>query len=103
STDRQPRALPPFPTRRSSDLTPSSSTCGPAASTAPSTRRVRAASSACRRATTGKRTTTKSTTTRTVFLTLRRWRDRLAAPTIFRSEEHTSELQSLRHLVCRLL
>src|SRR5262245_62853347 len=23
--------------------------------------------------------------------------------TIFRSEEHTSELQSLRHLVCRLL
>src|SRR5258705_9511791 len=25
------------------------------------------------------------------------------APTGFRSEEHTSELQSLRHLVCRLL
>src|SRR5262245_62266171 len=25
------------------------------------------------------------------------------APTISRSEEHTSELQSLRHLVCRLL
>src|SRR5262245_64920488 len=24
-------------------------------------------------------------------------------PIIFRSEEHTSELQSLRHLVCRLL
>src|SRR5262245_63081452 len=24
-------------------------------------------------------------------------------PTRFRSEEHTSELQSLRHLVCRLL
>src|ERR1035441_10739243 len=24
-------------------------------------------------------------------------------PMIFRSEEHTSELQSLRHLVCRLL
>src|ERR1039458_7315307 len=24
-------------------------------------------------------------------------------PTAFRSEEHTSELQSLRHLVCRLL
>src|SRR5437899_1689666 len=24
-------------------------------------------------------------------------------PTILRSEEHTSELQSLRHLVCRLL
>src|SRR5262245_63458333 len=27
----------------------------------------------------------------------------LSAPIIFRSEEHTSELQSLRHLVCRLL
>src|SRR5262245_62841640 len=25
------------------------------------------------------------------------------APDAFRSEEHTSELQSLRHLVCRLL
>src|SRR5205814_7593463 len=25
------------------------------------------------------------------------------APTAYRSEEHTSELQSLRHLVCRLL
>src|SRR5205814_3299381 len=38
---------------------------------------------------------------------LRRWsqailrRDSLRPPT--RSEEHTSELQSLRHLVCRLL
>src|ERR1035441_5512669 len=29
----------------------------------------------------------------------RRW----AAPFVLRSEEHTSELQSLRHLVCRLL
>src|ERR1035441_10776797 len=28
---------------------------------------------------------------------------RPAMPTPFRSEEHTSELQSLRHLVCRLL
>src|SRR5205814_6698976 len=27
----------------------------------------------------------------------------LATPTSCRSEEHTSELQSLRHLVCRLL
>src|SRR5205814_4445756 len=27
----------------------------------------------------------------------------LGAKIIFRSEEHTSELQSLRHLVCRLL
>src|SRR5437899_8436619 len=29
--------------------------------------------------------------------------DRLAAQLSARSEEHTSELQSLRHLVCRLL
>src|ERR1035441_3015217 len=28
---------------------------------------------------------------------------RLARDTVYRSEEHTSELQSLRHLVCRLL
>src|SRR5947199_2559149 len=26
-----------------------------------------------------------------------------SSPPLFRSEEHTSELQSLRHLVCRLL
>src|SRR5947199_1967726 len=30
-------------------------------------------------------------------------RARFAAKTSLRSEEHTSELQSLRHLVCRLL
>src|SRR5205814_8677163 len=30
------------------------------------------------------------------------WRGRAGAPDL-RSEEHTSELQSLRHLVCRLL
>src|SRR5262245_47658898 len=29
--------------------------------------------------------------------------DASATPAVFRSEEHTSELQSLRHLVCRLL
>src|SRR5258705_9649317 len=27
----------------------------------------------------------------------------VGVPELFRSEEHTSELQSLRHLVCRLL
>src|SRR5437899_6278588 len=34
------------------------------------------------------------------------WRDSVrsgVAPQVLRSEEHTSELQSLRHLVCRLL
>src|ERR1035438_10706211 len=31
------------------------------------------------------------------------WRDREAGSRVDRSEEHTSELQSLRHLVCRLL
>src|SRR5262245_24008254 len=34
----------------------------------------------------------------------RYWRDRMRTLSkIMRSEEHTSELQSLRHLVCRLL
>src|SRR5437899_9982216 len=32
-----------------------------------------------------------------------RWRDGDEGPARRRSEEHTSELQSLRHLVCRLL
>src|ERR1035441_10911332 len=31
------------------------------------------------------------------------WLNRLAPRLLDRSEEHTSELQSLRHLVCRLL
>src|SRR5262245_63776284 len=33
----------------------------------------------------------------------RRWRSPVGEIDIIRSEEHTSELQSLRHLVCRLL
>src|SRR5262245_65063664 len=36
-------------------------------------------------------------------LSHRRWRDDGHGQGIGRSEEHTSELQSLRHLVCRLL
>src|ERR1039458_2290774 len=32
-----------------------------------------------------------------------RWRSRFVSSPHSRSEEHTSELQSLRHLVCRLL
>src|SRR5258705_1009938 len=35
--------------------------------------------------------------------TIRRHRVRRSSPNMCRSEEHTSELQSLRHLVCRLL
>src|ERR1035441_9177665 len=31
------------------------------------------------------------------------WEIASIVPLLFRSEEHTSELQSLRHLVCRLL
>src|SRR5947199_8072658 len=32
-----------------------------------------------------------------------RWNGTIAPQLVVRSEEHTSELQSLRHLVCRLL
>src|ERR1035438_10560447 len=32
-----------------------------------------------------------------------RWQQMMDAASLRRSEEHTSELQSLRHLVCRLL
>src|SRR5262245_62300491 len=49
----------------------------------------------------------------TLFRSCRTWGDAThtqvatvatsVAPTLARSEEHTSELQSLRHLVCRLL
>src|SRR5262245_62927856 len=34
---------------------------------------------------------------------LKKWLDERRASELTRSEEHTSELQSLRHLVCRLL
>src|ERR1035441_540619 len=37
-----------------------------------------------------------------VLTVLGQWKNS-RAETVFRSEEHTSELQSLRHLVCRLL
>src|ERR1035441_1532936 len=33
----------------------------------------------------------------------RAYAENMKAPFVIRSEEHTSELQSLRHLVCRLL
>src|SRR5947199_67315 len=65
-----------FPTRRSSDLSPSSP--------------GRTASS-----------TSTPRTTSSVPSDLVRIAEPLAL--VLRSEEHTSELQSLRHLVCRLL
>src|SRR5687767_10348206 len=36
-------------------------------------------------------------------ITLQTWAPRSGAPAAWRSEEHTSELQSLAYLVCRLL
>src|SRR5262245_64667898 len=69
------RDLHSFPTRRSSDLATRS--CSPACSSA--------FSAAC-----ASRAVTTSTSS-------------TSASGIARSEEHTSELQSLRHLVCRLL
>src|SRR5438045_7420161 len=69
-----------FPTRRSSDL--SDAVAGPAALSIAS----------------GKRPLTSTTTASAIPATVSRRRLRDA-----RSEEHTSELQSLRHLVCRLL
>src|SRR5205814_8840442 len=90
-----PCTLHSFPTRRSSDLSgapaprrphgdvarrlrPHGPACEPAATT-PASRRIGTAGSAGRRAA------------------------RRTPPHVARSEEHTSELQSLRHLVCRLL
>src|SRR5207253_9786884 len=72
------RDLHSFPTRRSSDLCSSSPTSSP--TPAASSSRTSSGCRACR-STSGRRT--RSTTAR--------------------SEEHTSELQSRGHLVCRLL
>src|SRR5205814_9651415 len=81
---RHPRALPSFPTRRSSDLwrrewSESSSLVN--ADRLPYRRSFRATAGA------------SAAYAPAVARKLRR----------YRSEEHTSELQSLRHLVCRLL
>src|SRR5437899_2014271 len=74
---------PSFPTRRSSDLL----------------RAARTAASASERLVTSSLTTSRSSDSATALATTSGSRP---VPTT-RSEEHTSELQSLRHLVCRLL
>src|SRR5262249_58170883 len=82
-----PRHLPPSPTRRSSDLTaPPAATPCPGPRTAPSwwTRRPGG------RGSSGRPSTARS-------------RRSGCRPSASRSEEHTSELQSLTNLVCRLL
>src|SRR5205814_6505215 len=73
-----------FPTRRSSDLSSRKITTGRCA-------RARANSSATLRP-----DSPSHFSMRSLALTARK-------PAPIRSEEHTSELQSLRHLVCRLL
>src|SRR5207253_10824141 len=79
-----------FPTRRSSDLWSGCTTCGPSEigrhcrfQISRTTRATHAPSPPLPRSPTGPRTS--------------------PAPARFRSEEHTSELQSRGHLVCRLL
>src|SRR5436305_9027046 len=83
-----PPALPSFPTRRSSDL----------ASSAPARARHRAARRGRRRS--AGRIPPVAGCARAAR---RHDRDRAHAAPAHRSEEHTSELQSRPHLVCRLL
>src|SRR5262249_61649605 len=86
-----PRVLPSFPTRRSSDLVAADDPFAPA-------------SSAMRRARSEILQVVDESATCTVTVPLRGCR-RALGTIVFdgRSEEHTSELQSLTNLVCRLL
>src|SRR5262249_58595509 len=100
---RTHRALPPFPTRRSSDLS-ARTTAGLPTRRIPSGGRRRAAGAAppsplgaaARRKTWG-------WATRGGRSQASGGRTRERPPRVARSEEHTSELQSLTNLVCRLL
>src|SRR5262245_46017679 len=103
SSARSPRDLPSFPTRRSSDLAPDGQPPGPRGPRAHRHRGggVRGRRGARRPLARGRRGAPvarhrpdRDRAPREVQL------DHLDPP---RSEEHTSELQSLRHLVCRLL
>src|SRR5690606_39429723 len=96
------RVLPPFPTRRSSDLEACSSCVGSheagALAEAPSlvegrpTRNPHAALAYCERM-----------TPRADVQLVREALEDALPPSLARSEEHTSELQSRENLVCRLL
>src|SRR5207244_12545030 len=91
-----PRTLHSFPTRRSSDL--ARNTCSAAPSSTNIGDQLSRAASWCR-------SPVRSTTTEVRPTRLQRHRSniRLTTETNPRSEEHTSELQSPDHLVCRLL
>src|SRR5205814_9536440 len=100
---RELRILPSFPTRRSSDLD-RALTCG--ASTIEAMRETRNATARLVRAehrnAAQAAPNPRSRVGLTRTTTLNRAAKASSVPPI-RSEEHTSELQSLRHLVCRLL
>src|SRR5262249_61381215 len=81
-----PPARPPFPTRRSSDLSVSAGFC-------------RASRSRVSAVTTASWCSPSPSCTAVSCLASRR----AGAPNAVRSEEHTSELQSLTNIVCRLL
>src|SRR5205814_6146177 len=93
---RAPPTLPSFPTRRSSDLPCRSggvlNTC---ARSTTACRAMANVSSACRAHQPSSPIITTALASRMVVSA--------ASHDSLRSEEHTSELQSLRHLVCRLL
>src|SRR5205814_9436341 len=97
------RTLPSFPTRRSSDLAQCQLTCGssrPLMNSSPTYRRVGSAAQACTSGSVklfGSSARLASTAEVPVHESSGR-----SAGTLIRSEEHTSELQSLRQLVCRL-
>src|SRR5205814_8884631 len=95
-----PRALHSFPTRRSSDLNLQGSIDASASSSAsgPGLTRFAEAPKTFRHAGEGPGLSTRRRRSRGTGARAVVDRDRVA-----RSEEHTSELQSLRHLVCRLL
>src|SRR5205814_6633481 len=99
SGHRPPPHLPSFPTRRSSDLT----TCSPTANRCPTPKTRR--SWLPRRSRDSPRVGPPAPRRPPASRTRprqRSWRHTIGC-TRRRSEEHTSELQSLRHLVCRLL
>src|SRR5207253_9071227 len=95
---RHPRYLHSFPTRRSSDLIMSACGSERPPCTSSSSTLSRHAESLCDSPTTGC----------SLYRSSPRARERMRASRTriqctFRSEEHTSELQSRGHLVCRLL